>query len=127
MLQPNQFFFQSKEVAYDLVGDEGIIISIRDGIVKACGLRSVTAGEMVVMGEKGIRGMALNLEHDRVGIVILGTGRDLKEGDYIMRSFTIMEIASSTKGTSLFYHILYGSSRGVNTSGDSNFTEFIGS
>jgi proton translocating ATP synthase F1 alpha subunit len=95
MLQPNQFFFQSKEVAYDLVGDEGIIISIGDGIVKACGLRSVTAGEMVVMGEKGIRGMALNLEHDRVGIVVFGNDRDLKEGDYIMRSFTIMEIGLS--------------------------------
>jgi proton translocating ATP synthase F1 alpha subunit len=72
--------------------DEGVIVSIGDGIVKACGLRSVTAGEMVVMGSKAVKGMALNLEQDKVGIVVFGNDRDLKEGDFIVRSFSIMEI-----------------------------------
>jgi len=45
---------------------------IGDGIVKACGLRSVTAGEMVMMGPTSVKGMALNLEHDGVGIVVFG-------------------------------------------------------
>jgi proton translocating ATP synthase F1 alpha subunit len=80
-------------------------MSIGDGIVKACGLRSVTAGEMVIMGAKNIKGMALNLEHDRVGIVVFGNDRDLKEGDFIVRSFSIMEIGLSMK---LFGRIIDG-------------------
>ena len=63
MLQEKNFL-TSLETIYSNIKDEGVILSIGDGIVKASGLRNVIAGEMVVMG------MALNLEHDLVGIVV---------------------------------------------------------
>jgi proton translocating ATP synthase F1 alpha subunit len=88
-------FFQSQKETYRNIEAEGVIMSIGDGIVKACGLRSVTAGEMVIMGPKNIKGMALNLEQDRVGIVVFGNDRDLKQGDFIIRSFSIMRIGLS--------------------------------
>lgn len=98
-------FFEAQEQTYKRIEDEGVIMSIGDGIVKACGLRNVTAGEMVIMGNKAIKGMALNLEHDRVGIVVFGNDRDLKEGDFIVRSFSIMEIGLSMN---LFGRIIDG-------------------
>ena len=98
-------YFNTQEEIYKAIEDEGIIISIGDGIVKACGLRSVTAGEMVIMGTKAVKGMALNLEHDSVGIVVFGNDRDLKEGDFIIRSFSIMEIGLSMK---LFGRVIDG-------------------
>ena len=98
-------FFQSQKEMYRNIESEGVIMSIGDGIVKACGLRSVTAGEMVIMGSKSVKGMALNLEHDRVGIVVFGNDRDLKEGDFIVRSFSIMKIGLSM---TLFGRIIDG-------------------
>jgi len=66
-----------------------------DGIAKVHGLRNVTAGEMVLMGTKGIKGMALNLEHDSVGIVVFGNDKYLKEGDLVVRSHSLMSIGLS--------------------------------
>jgi len=100
-----KLFFESQKDIYSRIDHEGVIMSIGDGIVKACGLRSVTAGEMVVMGCKSVKGMALNLEHDRVGIVVFGNDRDLKAGDFIVRSFSIMELGLSMK---LFGRIIDG-------------------
>jgi F-type H+-transporting ATPase subunit alpha len=83
---------------YDLykeMNHEGVIISIGDGIVKARGLQKVTAGEMVIMGDAQVKGMALNLERKEVGIVVFGSDRDLKQGDNIIRSFNIMQIGLS--------------------------------
>jgi F-type H+-transporting ATPase subunit alpha len=83
---------------YDLYKEmkhEGVIISIGDGIVKARGLQKVTAGEMVIMGDAQVKGMALNLERKEVGIVVFGSDRDLKQGDSIIRSFNIMQIGLS--------------------------------
>ena len=45
---------------YRNIESEGVMMRIGDGIVKACGLRSVTAGEMVIMGSKSVKGMPLN-------------------------------------------------------------------
>jgi F-type H+-transporting ATPase subunit alpha len=84
--------------SYDLykeMNHEGVIISIGDGIVKARGLQKVTAGEMVIMGDAQVKGMALNLERKEVGIVVFGSDRDLKQGDNIIRSFNIMQIGLS--------------------------------
>ena len=83
-------YFETQEETYKKIEDEGVIMSIGDGIVKACGLRSVTSGEMVIMGAKG---MILNLEHDRLGIVV-GNDKGLKKGNFVIRSFYIMEIDS---------------------------------
>jgi F-type H+-transporting ATPase subunit alpha len=100
-----RFFFESQKETYKKIEDEGVIMSIGDGIVQAWGLRSVTAGELVIMGFRCVKGMALNLESDRVGIVVFGNDRDLKSGDFIVRSFSIMEIGLSMQ---LFGRIIDG-------------------
>ena len=104
-LEQVKLFFEVQAETYKRIEDEGVIMSIGDGIVKACGLRGVTAGEMVIMGAKGVKGMALNLEHGTVGIVVFGNDRDLKEGDFVVRSFSIMEIGLTMK---LFGKIIDG-------------------
>jgi len=70
---------QSKVSGINQVNDLkefGSVISIGDGIARVFGLTKVQAGEMVEF-KSGVRGMALNLETDNVGIVILGNDRDI--------------------------------------------------
>src|ERR1700737_4785699 len=61
------------------VSEVGQVLSVGDGIARVYGLDNVQAGEMVEF-ENGVRGMALNLETDNVGIVIFGGDREIKEG-----------------------------------------------
>ena len=63
----------------------GTVISIGDGIARVFGLMKVQAGEMVEFSS-GIKGMALNLETDNVGIVVLGNDRDIQEGDIVKKT-----------------------------------------
>ncbi|SVC52083.1 uncharacterized protein METZ01_LOCUS304937, partial [marine metagenome] len=64
---------------------------VGDGIARVHGLDNVQAGEMVeFLG--GIKGMALNLEHDNVGIVIFGDDRSIREGDTVKRTGTIVDV-----------------------------------
>ena len=79
-------FGQDAEVA-----EIGQVLSVGDGIARAYGLDNVQAGEMVEF-ENGIRGMALNLEIDNVGVVIFGEDRDIKEGDTVKRTGDIVEV-----------------------------------
>ncbi|MFP4538290.1 MAG: F0F1 ATP synthase subunit alpha [Dichotomicrobium sp.] len=79
-------FGQEAEVA-----EIGQVLSVGDGIARAYGLDNVQSGEMVEF-ENGIRGMALNLEVDNVGIVVFGEDRDIKEGDTVKRTGTIVEV-----------------------------------
>ena len=65
------------------VSDVGQVLSVGDGIARIYGLDSVQAGEMVEF-DGGIKGMALNLEQDNVGVVIFGSDRDIKEGDTML-------------------------------------------
>jgi F-type H+-transporting ATPase subunit alpha len=69
----------------------GTVISIGDGIARVFGLTKVQAGEMVEFSS-GIKGMALNLETDNVGIVILGNDRAIQEGDIVKRTGSIVDI-----------------------------------
>ena len=62
--------------------ETGSVISVGDGIARVYGLSNVQAGEMVVFS-CGLRGMALNLEEDNVGVVIFGDDRDILEGDTV--------------------------------------------
>ena len=62
------------------VAEIGTVLSVGDGIARVHGLDNVQAGEMVEF-PGGIKGMALNLETDNVGVVIFGADRDIKEGD----------------------------------------------
>jgi len=73
------------------VTEVGQVLSVGDGIARAYGLDNVQAGEMVEF-ENGVRGMALNLETDNVGIVIFGSDRDIKEGQTVKRTGAIVDV-----------------------------------
>ncbi len=73
------------------VSEIGQVLSVGDGIARVYGLDNVQAGEMVEF-PGGIRGMALNLESDNVGVVIFGTDRDIKEGDTVKRTGSIVDV-----------------------------------
>ncbi|WP_309084173.1 F0F1 ATP synthase subunit alpha [Chelativorans sp.] len=73
------------------VSEVGQVLSVGDGIARVYGLDNVQAGEMVEF-PGGIRGMALNLEVDNVGIVIFGNDRDIKEGDTVKRTGAIVDV-----------------------------------
>ena len=73
------------------VAEVGRVLSVGDGIARVHGLDNVQAGEMVEF-PGGIRGMALNLEVDNVGIVIFGTDQDIKEGDVVKRTKSIVDV-----------------------------------
>jgi len=67
------------------VSDVGQVLSVGDGIARVFGLDKVQAGEMVEFPKAGVKGMALNLERDNVGVVIFGEDREIKEGDEVRR------------------------------------------
>ncbi len=79
-------FGQDAEVA-----EVGRVLSVGDGIARVHGLDNIQAGEMVEF-PGGIRGMALNLEIDNVGVVIFGSDRDIKEGDTVKRTNAIVDV-----------------------------------
>src|SRR5687768_18492755 len=73
------------------VSEVGSVLSVGDGIARIHGLDNVQAGEMVEF-ENGVRGMALNLETDNVGIVIFGNDREIKEGQTVKRTRSIVDV-----------------------------------
>lgn len=73
------------------VSEVGTVLSVGDGIARIHGLDQVQAGEMVEFAN-GIKGMALNLEADNVGVVIFGTDTEIKEGDVVRRTGTIVDV-----------------------------------
>jgi F-type H+/Na+-transporting ATPase subunit alpha len=73
------------------VSEVGQVLSVGDGIARVYGLDNVQSGEMVEF-ESGVRGMALNLESDNVGIVIFGSDREIAEGQTVKRTRAIVEV-----------------------------------
>ena len=73
------------------VSEVGQVLSVGDGIARVYGLDQCQAGEMVEF-ETGVRGMALNLEADNVGIVIFGPDREIKEGQTVKRTGSIVDV-----------------------------------
>jgi F-type H+-transporting ATPase subunit alpha len=73
------------------VAEVGKVLSVGDGIARVYGLDKVQAGEMVEF-PGGTMGMALNLEIDNVGVVIFGSDRDIKEGDIVKRTSSIVDV-----------------------------------
>jgi len=73
------------------VSEVGQVLSVGDGIARVYGLDNVQAGEMVEF-PGGIKGMALNLENDNVGVVIFGSDSTIKEGDTVKRTSSIVDI-----------------------------------
>src|SRR5579871_3376811 len=73
------------------IAEVGQVLSVGDGIARVYGLDKVEAGEMVEF-PGGIRGMALNLEEDNVGVVIFGDDRTIREGDIVKRTGAIVDV-----------------------------------
>ena len=73
------------------VSEVGQVLSVGDGIARVYGLDNVQAGEMVEF-EGGVKGMALNLESDNVGVVIFGSDREIGEGQTVKRTRSIVEV-----------------------------------
>ncbi|AHE53511.1 F0F1 ATP synthase subunit alpha [Sphingomonas sanxanigenens] len=73
------------------VSEVGQVLSVGDGIARVHGLDNVQAGEMVEFAN-GIQGMALNLEADNVGVVIFGSDAEIREGDTVKRTGTIVDV-----------------------------------
>src|ERR1700749_2953600 len=78
------------------VSEVGEVLSVGDGIARIHGLDSVQAGEMVEFSN-GIKGMALNLEADNVGVVIFGSDSQIKEGDVVKRTGTIVDVPTGKR------------------------------
>ncbi|HTI67603.1 MAG TPA: F0F1 ATP synthase subunit alpha [Caulobacteraceae bacterium] len=74
------------------VSDVGQVLSVGDGIARVYGLDQVQAGEMVEFPKAGVKGMALNLERDNVGVVIFGSDAQIKEGDECRRLSEIVDV-----------------------------------
>jgi F-type H+-transporting ATPase subunit alpha len=73
------------------VSETGQVLSVGDGIARIHGLDNVQAGEMVEFAN-GVQGMALNLEADNVGVVIFGSDAEIREGDTVKRTGTIVDV-----------------------------------
>lgn len=78
------------------VSEVGYVISVGDGIATVYGLENVMAGELVEFPQ-GLQGVALNLEEDSVGVVLLGEYFHLKEGDEVKRTGHILSVPVSEK------------------------------
>ncbi|MBV8913286.1 MAG: F0F1 ATP synthase subunit alpha [Acetobacteraceae bacterium] len=74
------------------VAETGQVLSVGDGIARVFGLQNVMAGELVEFPTAGVKGMALNLETDNVGIVIFGDDSRIREGDTVTRTRDIVDV-----------------------------------
>jgi F-type H+-transporting ATPase subunit alpha len=74
------------------VAEVGTVLTVGDGIARVFGLQNVMAGELVEFPSAGLKGMALNLETDNVGIVIFGDDKAVREGDTVSRTGAIVDV-----------------------------------
>jgi F-type H+-transporting ATPase subunit alpha len=74
------------------VAETGQVLSVGDGIARVFGLQNVMAGELVEFPSAGLKGMALNLETDNVGVVIFGDDTQIREGDTVSRTRSIVDV-----------------------------------
>jgi len=82
--------------------DQGIVLSVNDGVAKVIGLKSVCSGELVSFKDD-LKGMALNLEKYQVGIIIFGSDRNVKQGDSVTRTYSIIRVPV---GKNLLGHVI---------------------
>ncbi|QBL12090.1 F0F1 ATP synthase subunit alpha [Campylobacter helveticus] len=102
------------------IEETGKIISIADGVAKVYGLKNIMAGEMVEF-ENGEKGMALNLEESSVGIVVLGKGDGLKEGDSVKRLKKLLKVPV---GEALVGRVVNALGEPIDAKGPINTSEF---
>ncbi len=101
------------------VAEVGQVLSVGDGVARVYGLDQVQAGEMVEF-PNGVRGMALNLEVDNVGVVIFGNDRDISEGDIVKRTGAIVDVPV---GKGLLGRVVDGLGNPIDGKGPIEFTE----
>ncbi|WP_270988397.1 F0F1 ATP synthase subunit alpha [Campylobacter upsaliensis] len=102
------------------IEETGKIISVADGVAKVYGLKNIMAGEMVEF-ENGEKGMALNLEESSVGIVVLGKGEGLKEGDSVKRLKKLLKVPV---GEALVGRVVNALGESIDAKGPINASEF---
>ncbi len=102
------------------VSDVGQVLSVGDGIARVHGLDNVQAGEMVEFTKAGVKGMALNLERDNVGIVIFGADAEISEGDDVRR---LGEIVDVPVGKGLLGRVVNPLGEPIDGKGPIQFTE----
>src|SRR3954463_6697501 len=102
------------------VAEVGTVLTVGDGIARVYGLQNVMAGELVLFPSAGIKGMALNLEHDNVGIVIFGDDRGVREGDTVSRTGSIVDVPV---GKGLLGRVVDGLGNPIDGKGPIAFTE----
>jgi F-type H+/Na+-transporting ATPase subunit alpha len=101
------------------VTEVGTVLSVGDGIARIFGLDQVQAGEMVEFSN-GVKGMALNLEADNVGVVIFGSDAEIKEGDVVKRTGTIVDVPV---GKGLLGRVVDGLGNPIDGKGPIEYTE----
>jgi F-type H+-transporting ATPase subunit alpha len=101
------------------VSEVGTVLSVGDGIARIHGLDNVQAGEMVEFAN-GVQGMALNLEADNVGVVIFGSDAEIKEGDTVKRTGTIVDVPV---GKELLGRVVDGLGNPIDGKGPINTTQ----
>src|SRR5205807_10228256 len=103
------------------VAEVGTVISVGDGIARVYGLDRVMAGELVQFPHD-IAGLALNLEEDNVGVVLLGEASEIKEGDEVKRTGKIMSVPV---GPALVGRVVNPLGQPIDGKGPINTTEFF--
>ncbi len=101
------------------VSEVGTVLAVGDGIARIHGLDQVQAGEMVEFSN-GIQGMALNLEADNVGVVIFGSDAQIREGDTVKRTGTIVDVPI---GKELLGRVVDGLGNPIDGKGPINTTQ----
>jgi F-type H+/Na+-transporting ATPase subunit alpha len=101
------------------VSNVGTVLQVGDGIARIYGLEQVMAGELVEF-EDGTIGIALNLEEDNVGAVLMGDGRDIQEGSTVKATGRIAEIPV---GQAMIGRVVDALARPIDGKGDVNSTE----
>jgi len=87
--------FITERNIYTNIAEQGVVLSVGDGIARVFGLDNIKYGEMVELGSNRVPGMALSLENNRVGVVVFGNDMELKQGDMAFRTSEIMSVPFS--------------------------------
>src|SRR5579863_5419173 len=123
-IRPSEISAILKREIHDFGAEEqasevGQVLSVGDGIARAYGLDNVKAGELVEF-PGAIKGMALNLETDNVGVVIFGNDRGIKEGDTVKRTGAIVD---TPVGKGLLGRVVDALGNPIDGKGPIQFTE----
>jgi len=102
------------------VAEVGTVLTVGDGIARVYGLQNVMAGELVEFPGAGLKGMALNLETDNVGVVIFGDDKGVREGDLVQRTGTIVDVPT---GKGLLGRVVDGLGNPIDGKGPIQYTE----